>query len=108
MDEFESPDDGGLTGVEGDGKDDDELHEEPESLRMGLDRFIDGGGFRRSVTPGEDTVSGFFILTLPVELPSNTISGLFLPVSLVELWHLKAQSERKNEREEMCTGYKNR
>lgn len=67
--EFESPD-GGLLGVEDEGEDDDEPDEEPEILRIGFDRFMDGGGFRRSVAPGEGRVSGFFSLTLPVELPS--------------------------------------
>lgn len=104
MAELESPDNGrqlGLCGVvvgvvvdvvdDDEDDDDEELDEEPGSLRIGLVRFIDGGGFRRSVTPGE--VSGFFSLPLPVELLSNTISGLFLPRSLVELWQTKAQEK---------------
>lgn len=66
----------------------EEFVEVPESLRMGFVRLmLDTGGFSRSVVTGAGEGSGFFILTLPVfvELPSNTINGLFLPLSLLEL-----------------------
>lgn len=66
----------------------EQLVEVPESLRMGFVRLIlETGGFIRSVATGAAEVSGFFSFTLPVlvELPSNTINGLFLPLSVLEL-----------------------
>lgn len=65
--------------------DEEEEHVLPDSLRMGLDRFAAGGGFNRSVIPVDS--SGFFTFSGPEleELPSNTIRGLFLLWSLVEL-----------------------
>lgn len=69
-------------------EDGEQFVEDPESLRMGLVRLIlEGGGFKRSATADDEKSSGFFSLTLPVleELPSNTISGLFLPLSVLEL-----------------------
>lgn len=66
----------------------------PDSLRMGLDRFAAGGGFNLSVIPDETVVpSGFFTFGGPEgeELPSNTIRGLFLLWSLLELEITKQQ-----------------
>lgn len=66
--------------------DEDELL--PDSLRIGLDRFAAGGGFNLSVIPADAVVpSGFFTFSGPEleELPSNTIRGLFLLWSLLEL-----------------------
>lgn len=62
--------------------------EDPDSLRMGLVRLmLEGGGFKRSVTAGPGESPALFSLTLAVleELPSNTIRGLFLPLSVAEL-----------------------
>lgn len=53
----------------------------PESLRMGLETFVVGGGFNLSVIPFDAILpSGFFTFNGPEceELPSNTIRGLFL------------------------------
>lgn len=66
----------------------EEFVEVPESLRMGFVRLmLETGGFSRSVVTGAGEGSGFFSLTLPVlvELLSNTINGLFLPLSPLEL-----------------------
>lgn len=54
------------------------------SLRTGLEKVPQGGGLSRSTPAGG---SGFFSLMVPVlvELPSNTISGLFRVFSLLEL-----------------------
>lgn len=60
----------------------------PESLRMGFVRLtLETGGLSLSVVTGADEESGFFSLTQPVlvELPSNTINGLFLLLSVLEL-----------------------
>lgn len=39
----------------------------PDNLRMGLDRFAAGGGFKRSVIPDDAVVpSGFFTFSGPV------------------------------------------
>lgn len=48
---------------------------------------MEGGGFSLSVTPDTVATSGFFNLMGPMleELPSNTIKGLFLLWSLMEL-----------------------
>lgn len=68
--------------------DEDEEDVFPDSLRMGLDMFAAGGGFNLSVTPVDMVVpSGFLTFSGPEweELPSNTIRGLFLLWSLLEL-----------------------
>lgn len=61
----------------------------PDSLRMGLDRFAAGGGFNLSVIPVNAALlpSGFLTFSVPEwdEVPSNTIRGLFLLWSLLEL-----------------------
>lgn len=72
--------------------DDEEVF--PESLRTGLGRFAAGGGFNLSVIPDDTAVpSGFFTFSGPEweELPSNTIRGLFLLWSLLELEITKQQ-----------------
>lgn len=57
------------------------------SLHMGLARFAVGGGFNLSVAPADGNVlpSGLFTFMelLFDELPSNTIRGRFLLVSLL-------------------------
>lgn len=76
------------TGVLLEESEEEQFVEVPESLRMGFVRLmLETGGFSRSVVTGAAEGSGFFSLTPPMlaELPSNTISGLFLPPSLLEL-----------------------
>lgn len=60
----------------------------PDSLQTGLNRFEAGGGFNRSMVPVDKEVpSVFFTFSGPEceELPSNTIGGLFLLWSFLEL-----------------------
>lgn len=60
----------------------------PDNLRMGLDRLAAGGGFNLSVIPDDEALpSDFFTLSGPEleELPSNTIRGLFLLWSLLQI-----------------------
>lgn len=66
----------------------DDVIELEESFRMGLVRLAAGGGFNRSATPDDAAPSDFFTFTGPEleELPSNTIRGLFLLWSFLELW----------------------
>lgn len=75
----------GLVALPAEAMVEDELVEDPESLRIGFVRLmLEGGDFKRSVT-GKS--SALFSLMLPVlvELPSNTIKGRFLPLSALEL-----------------------
>lgn len=73
----------------------------PDSLRMGLDKLAAGGGFNRSATPADAPApSGFLTLSGAEgeEVPSNTISGLFLLWSLLELETDKQPRSRSGRR----------
>lgn len=73
--------------------------EVPVSLRMGFVRLmLETGGFIRSVVTGAAEVSAFLSFTPPVlvELPSNTINGLFLPLSALELKQNSYINKRKH------------
>lgn len=62
-----------------------EEDEFPESFRIGLLRLmLEGGDFKRSVT-GNSSARFNLMLPVLVELPSNTIKGRFLPLSVLEL-----------------------
>lgn len=79
---------GDNTGVLLEEFEEEQFVEVPVSLRMGFVRLmLETGGFILSVATGAAEVSAFFSFTPPVlvELPSNTINGLFLPLSVLEL-----------------------
>lgn len=81
----------------------------PDSLRIGLDRIAEGGGFNLSVTPVDMLVPpGFFNFTVPEweELPSNMIKGLFLLWSLLEIKNMKRQNSLAGQVH--CYYYQNR
>lgn len=96
LSQLDCPDDGdeelfrlpfpvGLLALPAEARVEEEFVQDPESLRIGLLRLmLEGGAFKRSVT-GKS--SALFSLMLPVlvELPSNTIKGRFLPLSVLEL-----------------------
>lgn len=75
----------GLLTLPAEARDKDEFGEDPESLRIGLLRLmLEGGDFKRSVT-GKSSARFNLMPPVLVELPSNTIKGLFLPLSVLEL-----------------------